>query len=190
MIDYIYVLKEKLKNIKPRELYSSKMKRAAVLAIFYNTPEETQLIFTKKAQGIGYHSDQVSFPGGSVENNETPLQAALRETEEEIGIHRKDLDIIGRFHDDSVPISKYIVTPYAAALKTKPEFKLQASEVKEVFTVPFKYFLDELNYTPQVVVIQGNELTVDGYKYENHIIWGLTCRFIRTLVEIVRDTSL
>lgn len=190
MIDYISILRKKLKHIKPRELYSDKMKKAAVLSIFYNTPQGTELIFTKKAHGIGYHSDQVSFPGGSVESNETPLEAALRETREEIGIDEKELEVIGRFHDDSVPISRYIVTPYVAVLKVQPHFKLQVSEVKEVFTVPFRYFLDESNYLPQVVEIQGNELSVDGYNYNNHVIWGLTCRFIRNLVEIVKDESL
>lgn len=190
MIDYISLLKEKLKYLKPRELYSDKMKKAAVLVIMFNTAEGTQLILTKKAQGIGYHSDQVSFPGGSVEKRETPLQAALRETKEEIGIDKKYLEIIGRFHDDSVPISRYIVTPFVASLKTVPTFKLQTSEVKEVFTVPFEFFLDESNYTQQRVSVRGNELNVEGYNYDNHIIWGLTCRFIRTLVEIVKDTSL
>lgn len=190
MIDYISVLREKLKYLKPRELYSDRMKKAAVLAILFNTEEGTQLIFTRKAEGIGYHSDQISFPGGSVEGKETPLEAALRETEEEIGINRKYLEIIGRFHDDSVPISRYIVTPFVAALQTAPVFKLQTSEVKEVFIVPFEFFLDESNYNQQTVSIRGNELSVEGYNYNNQIIWGLTCRFIRTLVEIVKDTSL
>ncbi len=190
MIDYTAILREKLKYLKPRELFSEKMKRAAVIALFSNAHGDTELILTRKAQGIGYHSDQISFPGGNVEDKETTVQAALRETKEEIGIDKKFIEVIGRFHDDSVPISKYIVTPYAALLKTKPVFKLQASEVKEVFTVSFEFFLDESNYTPQNVIIRGNELTVEGYNYNNRIIWGLTCRFIRTLVEIVRDISL
>ncbi len=166
------------------------MKKAAVLALFFNASGDTELILTRKAQGIGYHSDQISFPGGTVEEKETTVQAALRETKEEIGIEKRLIEIIGRFHDDSVPISKYIVTPYAALLKTKPVFKLQASEVKEVFTVPFEFFMDESNYTPQQVTIRDNALTVDGYKYHDRIIWGLTCRFIRTLVDIIKDASL
>ncbi len=190
MIDYTAILREKLKYLKPRELYSDRMKKAAVLALFATTSGDTELILTRKAQGIGYHSDQISFPGGTVEEKETTVQTALRETKEEIGIEKRYIEIIGRFHDDSVPISKYIVTPYAALLKTKPVFKLQASEVKEVFTVPFDFFMDELNYTPQQVMIRDNALTVDGYNYHDRIIWGLTCRFIRTLVDIVKDTSL
>ncbi len=190
MIDYTALLREKLNSLKPRELFSEKMKKAAVLALFSNAHGDTELILTRKAQDIGYHSDQISFPGGTVEDSETTIQTALRETKEEIGIDKKFIEIIGRFHDDSVPISKFIVTPYAALLKTKPVFKVQASEVKEVFTVPFEFFLDESNYTPQNVVIRGNDLTVDGYNYNNRIIWGLTCRFIRTLVEIIKDTSL
>jgi 8-oxo-dGTP pyrophosphatase MutT (NUDIX family) len=190
VIDYTAILKEKLKYLKPRELFSEKMKKAAVLALFFNTNGDTELILTRKAQGIGYHSDQISFPGGTVEEKETTVQAALRETKEEIGIDKKFIEVIGRFHDDSVPISKYIVTPYAALLKTQPVFKLQTSEVKEIFTVPFEFFLDESNYIPQNVIIRGNELTVDGYNYNDRIIWGLTCRFIRTLVEIIKDTSI
>ena len=166
------------------------MKKAAVLALFFNAPGDTELVLTRKAQGIGYHSDQISFPGGTVEEKETTVQAALRETKEEIGIEKRLIEIIGRFHDDSVPISKYIVTPYAALLKAKPVFKLQASEVKEVFTVPFDFFMDESNYMPQQVTIRDNALTVDGYNYHDRIIWGLTCRFIRTLVDIIKDASL
>ena len=190
MIDYTAILREKLKYLKPRELFSERMKKAAVLALFFNAHGDTGLILTRKAQGIGYHSDQISFPGGNVENKETTIEAALRETKEEIGIDKKFIEIIGRFHDDSVPISKFIVTPYAALLKTQPVFKLQASEVKEVFIVPFEFFLDDANYTPQNVLIRGNELTVEGYDFNGRIIWGLTCRFIRTLVEIIKDTSL
>jgi len=163
------------------------MKRASVLAIFLNTSDKTHILFTEKAHNIGYHSDQVSFPGGSIEKNETALEAALRETKEEIGIEKDALDILGRFHDDSVPVTGYIVTPYAAFLRIKPEFKLQSAEVTDIFTVPFEFFLNESNYKSQSILLRGNKLMFDGYKYMDHIIWGLTCRFIRSLVEIISN---
>lgn len=186
-MDYVEILRDKLGHLKPRELVSEEMRRASVLAIFLNKDSVTHLLLTKKAQDIGYHSDQISFPGGSIEKGETPLQAGLRETEEEIGIKPGALEIIGRFHDDSVPVSGYIITPFAGLLKTEPLFKLQESEVVEIFTVPFWFFMDESNYKPGTVTIMDNEFSVQGYYYDNRFIWGLTCRFIRSLVEIINE---
>ncbi len=189
MPDYIAVVRDRLKHIKPSELVSDSMRRASVLAIFLNKNGETHLLFTQRAKGIGYHSDQISFPGGSMEKGETALHAALRETYEEIGVESSELEILGRFHDDSVPLSGYIITPYAAILKTEPVFNLQISEVVEVFTVPFEFFMDESNYKPARVRIIDNEFTINGYTYDKYFIWGLTCRFIRSLVDIIRSVT-
>lgn len=189
MPDYIATLRDRLEHLKPSELVSESMRRASVLAIFLNKNGETHLLFTHKAKGIGYHSDQISFPGGAVEQGETALQAALRETREEIGVRSSAFDILGRFHDDSVPVSGFIITPFAAFLKTEPAFRLQQSEVVEVFTVPFAFFMDESHYQPGRVKILDNELVISGYTYEDHFIWGLTCRFIRSLVDIIRTVT-
>ena len=165
------------------------MRRASVLAIFLdNGIGVPRLLLTKKAQDIGYHSDQVSFPGGALEKGETALDAALRETREEIGIDGSEFEILGRFHDDSVPISGFIITPFVAVLRSEPAFRLQKSEVVEAFTVPFDFFMDESNYTARTVNIRESEFSVSGYVYGDYFIWGLTCRFIRSLIEIIADT--
>ncbi len=188
MDTYINVLKENLKHLTPREIISQDMKKAAVIAIFLNISDKTHLLFIKKADDIGYHSGQVSFPGGTIEKGETPIEAALRETEEEIGIGKSKLEILGRFDDDSAIISNFIVTPFAAILKDIPEFTLQKSEVKEAFTVPFEFLLKEANYREQRIEMLNTEFLTDGYEYKGHIIWGLTNRLVRRLVEIVGNS--
>ncbi|MCL4557565.1 MAG: CoA pyrophosphatase [Deltaproteobacteria bacterium] len=187
-MDYVAILRDRLKHLQPRELHADRMRRASVLAVFLDGDSGARLLFTKKAQDIGYHSDQVSFPGGSIEKGETALEAALRETREEIGLTDSGLEILGRFHDDCVPISGYIITPYVAVLKGEPAFRLQRSEVVEVFTVPFDFFMDEANYGSGKVVIRESEFLVNGYTYGSYFIWGLTCRFIRSLIEIMKGT--
>ncbi len=189
MPDYIAILRDRLKHLKPNTLVSESMRKASVLAIFLDKNGVPHLLFTLRAKGIGYHSDQVSFPGGAIEKGETALRAALRETHEEIGVESSWLEIIGRFHDDSVPVSGYIITPYAAVLKKEPVLRLQKSEVVEAFTVPFEFFMDESNYKPGRVMIMDSEFSIQGYNYDNRFIWGLTCRFIRSLVDIIRSVT-
>jgi 8-oxo-dGTP pyrophosphatase MutT (NUDIX family) len=91
-----------------------------------------KLPLTKRATYKGAHSAQISFPGGKAEAGENAVQAALREAEEEIGVHQPDVQVIGQLSDFNVIPSNFIVTPIVGALDYVPVFKPDPREVDKI----------------------------------------------------------
>ena len=182
----------------------------AILAMLTEIDGELHFILTKRAAGVNQPGD-VCFPGGHREKGETLMETALRETEEEIGISREMIQILGKsdfmltiYRGMIQPFIGYI--PYEAYLQAKPS----PDEVEEIFTVPLRYFLTtepEKHDTVWKVIesedfpyekIQGGKnypfskgkATQLFYEYEGHIIWGFTAQVIQNIVDILQKTPL
>ena len=121
-----------------RKNIANNPKIAAVLALFYpNQENKVSLLLTKRANYNGTHSGQISFPGGKVEISDLNLkETALRETFEEVGVTKKEINVIREITEVYIPPSNFSVTPFIGILNYKPEFKLN-SEVAKIIEVPF-----------------------------------------------------
>jgi 8-oxo-dGTP pyrophosphatase MutT (NUDIX family) len=173
---------------KPIEDQAAYFKRAAVLIPLFQTPSEYRILFTKRADSVEAHKGQISFPGGRIEEEDgSPLETALREAEEEIGLSRKDVTVLGQMDDARTVSSNYLVHPFVGLIPYPYEFKTSALEVKELLEVPFELFLSGDSAggdTP--VVYEGGTYYGVAYRYQGEVIWGATARIMQNLVNLVK----
>lgn len=161
---------------------NKEVKKAAVLIPFIIIDNKLHLVLTLRNQNLSYHGGQISFPGGKQEEGETPLETALREAEEEIGLNRNLVEIIAELQEEMAYTSSYLIRPIIGLVKGRPCFKINEEEVKEIIVIP----LDELLSLPLKVestVAKGREISYPVYEWKGYRIWGATARILSKLLE-------
>ncbi|MCK4287131.1 MAG: CoA pyrophosphatase, partial [Candidatus Lokiarchaeota archaeon] len=120
---------------------------------------------------------------------------ALRETEEEIGVPRGNVRIIGCL-DDFPTISKFIVTPFLGLINNNQKLKRDEREVQKIVKVPIDFFINKINFTEQEFDVGGEKFPVFYYNYNNeengqiYTIWGVTAFLITYFLEIVYNVQI
>ena len=165
-----------------------------VLILLYPIHGELQLVLTRRRDDLNSHAGQMSFPGGQHEAQETLLMTALRETEEEIGISAKSLEVIGELAPLYIPPSDFEVHPFVAwyCNGSQPNFAPNPSEVAEIVEVPLRHLLDPSSRVEQPWDFRGHIITVPYYAVNEYKVWGATAMMISELVErlyVVRSQS-
>ncbi len=154
---------------------------AAVLVPFLDLPVP-ELVLTRRADHLSQHAGQVSFPGGSADDNDdTAVQTALREAQEEIGLPPSAARPVG-FLDRMDTISDYRVLPVVALVTPPVEWVLDEREVAEVFTVPVPVVLDRDRYNTRHVERHGRHYTIYSMRWEGYLIWGATAAMLMNLI--------
>ncbi len=164
------------------------LKPAAVLIPLIDHKDGMTVLLTKRAQHLKTHSGQVSFPGGRCEPEDTDaMDTALRETEEEVGIDRSHMQVLGAMEDYET-VTGYVITPVVAILQ--PEFKLQidASEVDEAFELSLDYILDESNHELQSRVWDDKKRYFYVLMNEKHNVWGATAAMLVRFAKLINGT--
>ena len=179
-------------GVTPETAHLSEFRRiesprpAAVLVPLVDRPEGLHVLLTERAAHLRHHGGQVSFPGGRLEHeDETPVDAALRETEEEIGLERNYVTIVG-YLESHIVFTGFHVVPVVGFVK--PEFSLQLNsrEVASVFEVPLTHILDPANHGTRVRTVEGGELHVYNIPYGERVIWGATAGMLMSLYRLLR----
>lgn len=155
---------------------------AAVLAPIVKRPEGWTLLFTERAADLNAHAGQISFPGGRLEEGETPVDAALREAEEEIALARRYVQPIGGF-DAYETGTGFRIAPIVAFIEPGFELKPNPSEVASVFEAPFDFFMDVANHERREGEWRGRRGAYYAMPYGDRFIWGATAGMIRALYE-------
>lgn len=171
-------------DFAPRNTASSTPvpKLAAVLVPIV-VSDIVQVLFTQRASRLRSHSGQVAFPGGRIETDDaSPVAAALREVQEEIGLAQSHIEIVGSL-DVYATGSGYHVLPVVGFVK--PGFNLtpDTREVAEIFDVPLSFLMDERNHQRHSGVWHGKMRHYYAMPYDGHYIWGATAGMIRNLFE-------
>ncbi|MDX1585017.1 MAG: CoA pyrophosphatase [Thermoanaerobaculia bacterium] len=161
------------------------LRPAAVLICLIWMDEEWHLLFSQRSMDLPVHSGQISFPGGALEEGETAEDAARRETEEEVGIPRDRIEMIGRL-DDVETKSGYIVSPFVGTAPADSEYVLQPSEVVEVYEVPLSALLREDRPEVRYVSWKNRKYPVYSFRWEGIDIWGLTAYMLKGFLDHVR----
>jgi 8-oxo-dGTP pyrophosphatase MutT (NUDIX family) len=155
---------------------------AAVLIPVVDHPEPTVLL-TQRSANLNDHAGQISFPGGKIEATDaSPLEAALRETEEEIGLSRKFVDPIGYLDLYGTGFGFRIV-PTVARVRPGFNLRINHSEVDDAFEVPLAFLMDPANHQVHSKEFRGMERSYYAMPFGDRYIWGATAGILRVLYE-------
>jgi len=169
-----------------QRLPSEQARPAAVLVPLIERPEGLTVLLTQRAAHLKNHAGQISFPGGrQEESDESPLAAALRETEEEIGLSREFVRVVG-YLESHLIFTGFHVVPVVGFVR--PGFTLQPDpkEVADVFEVPLVHILDAANHGTRARDVEGGVLHVYTIPFGGRVIWGATAGMLMSLYRLLR----
>ncbi|WP_430449799.1 CoA pyrophosphatase [Rhodophyticola sp.] len=164
-----------------------KLRPAAVLVAIAETGGEPQVILTKRASHLKHHPGQIAFPGGKVDDADTDaVDAALREAEEEIGLGRGDVSVMGQLPGHET-VTGYEVTPVLASLNRGFVAIPEPGEVAEVFFAPLAMLMDPTVYRVERRRWRGVWRQFYVVPYGPYYIWGATARMLKSLADRVTE---
>ena len=159
--------------------------RASVLIPLFPKEKELHVLLTVRTHEVESHKGQISFPGGMQDAADSDaVHTALREAEEELGLHPRKVSVLGLLSDFPV-ISRFIMTPVVGYLERQPLVRPNPMEVDEVFSVPLSFFQNEENARSQLLVRNGVSYTVWFYDYGRYTVWGATAAIMRDFIGVV-----
>lgn len=154
---------------------------AAVLIPIVLREEGASLLLTQRTAHLRDHAGQISFPGGRVDSTDaSALDAALRETEEEIGLDRQFVEIIGRLPEYQTGTG-FRIQPFVGLVQPPFETVAEAFEVAEIFEVPLSFLMDGSHHQRRTAEFATGSRTFYVMPYEHHFIWGATAGMLRNL---------
>ena len=172
-------------------------KAAVLFSIIPHENKPYELILIHRSNEGTRHRGEMSFPGGKFEPelDKTLKDTALRETEEEIGVPREDIRIIGCL-DDFPTISKFIVTPFLGIISKDQKLKRDEREVQKILKVPIDFFMNKTNFIEQEFSVADEKYPVLYFNYFNekngqiYTIWGATAFLITHFLELVYNVQI
>jgi 8-oxo-dGTP pyrophosphatase MutT (NUDIX family) len=152
-------------------------------------PEPT-LLFTVRTETLPSHKGQISFPGGSVDRADLSTQAAaLREAQEELGLDRSAVRILGELDTVLTYVSGYIVSPFVGWIRESPRLSPNPTEVARVLQIPLAQVTDRIRAEPGFSH-GGRTYPTEAWIWQGSVIWGLTARLLRLFFEVLAEAGL
>jgi 8-oxo-dGTP pyrophosphatase MutT (NUDIX family) len=164
---------------------SVELRPAAVLVPLVDRPDGISVLLTQRTAHLSAHAGQIAFPGGRVEPGDSDAVAtALRETEEEIGLPRASVSLIGRL-DTYVTGTGFEITPIVGIVAAPFPLTIDAFEVADVFEVPLSFILDRRNHRRTEREFEQRRRVFFVIPYQNRNIWGATAGMLVNLAEVL-----
>ena len=179
----------RLRELENLDIEQQKPKQAAVMAVFYpGLQEETRFVLILRKTYKGVHSNQVGFPGGRVEEQDDDLmQTALRETEEEVGIPRREVTVLRELTRLYIPPSNFWVQPYMGLMERTPLLVPQEEEVESVLEIDIDEFLSDSCLTTQTLSTSyAKNIKVPAFLLHGHVVWGATAMMLSEMKDILK----
>ena len=167
-------------NAKARMIAVGVKPQSAAVLVPIILREEPMILLTQRHAGLSKHAGQIAFPGGRIDQGETPMQAALREANEEVGLASSYVQVLG-YLPSYLTVTAYQVVPVVAVVKLGFMLSLQRDEVDEVFEVPLTFLMSPENCQRQSHNWQGAARHYYFYQFGDRHIWGATAGMIRSL---------
>jgi 8-oxo-dGTP pyrophosphatase MutT (NUDIX family) len=172
-----------------RQYFPAAPAAAAVLVPIVDREDGLTVLLTQRATHLKNHAGQISFPGGRIEGaDEGPLAAALRETEEEIGLSRQHVTFTG-YLEPHLVLSGFWVTPVVGFVQPGFALQLDRSEVDSTFEVPLLHILDVANHKARERMLGATKVRVYDIPYGEHHIWGATAGMLMSLYKLLNSQT-
>ncbi len=154
---------------------------ASVLIPILTFKKDLEILLTKRSNNLKNHPGQIAFPGGKKDQSDSsPIETALRETQEEVGLNPKNVEIIA-----SLPSHKtatgFVIKSYLGLINQPFSETLRQGEVDEIFTVPYEHILNEKNFSIQTRKWNGSQRSYYVVPYGPYYVWGATARILLNL---------
>ena len=159
---------------------------AAVLILLYLEDNEIYFFLTKRTDELENHKGQISLPGGTQEGNEKLIDTALRETQEEIGINKTSISIIGTITPLFVPVTGFMIYPFIGYSLNKLSPKPDPVEVATIFSVNISDLLNKENRTTEQRNIRGYDVQVPYFKLNDYQVWGATSMILSEFRDLIK----
>jgi len=179
---WIEEIRARLESPPPRRLPAHDARHAAVLVPLYVAQGQLWTLLTRRSQELPHHRGQVAFPGGGRETGEDFWRAALRESEEEIGLPARLVLRLGELDEVGTP-SGFRIVPCVGAIPHPFAPQPNPDEIAEVFAAPITAFTALDGIEDREVVLNGRPRTLRIYRLGRHRVWGVTARIVQNLVE-------
>lgn len=155
-------------------------RKGAVLLLICPSTTGVQIPFIKRASYAGVHSGQIALPGGKMEPDDHDLRiTAVRETEEEIGVDRRKIQLLGALSDLYIPPSNFYIRPFIGFTSEVPLFKPDAREVERLICSDFDALIDERNKKRKSFPIpSGGEIMAPYFEIDREVVWGATAMIL------------
>ena len=164
---------------------SAALRPAAVLVPLIDRAEGMSVLLTQRTAHLSAHAGQIAFPGGRVEPGDSDaVAAALRETEEEIGLLRERVTLVGRL-DTYVTGTGFEITPVVGLVSTPFSLSVDPFEVADVFEVPLSFVLDPHNHRRTERIFEERRRVFFVLPYQGRNIWGATAGMLVNLAEVL-----
>lgn len=174
-------------DLKP--VPETRLTPAAVLVGLVDRPAGIHILLTKRTPHLNDHAGQISFPGGRIDPGDADAAAAaLREAEEEVGLPRRQVEMIGRL-DTYVTRTGFEVVPCVGFVAPPDSYLPDPFEVAEVFEVPLAFFLDPASRKLESRIFQGRQRFFYAFPWGEHYIWGATAGMLNNLVEVLNAAA-
>lgn len=185
---WILELRRRLDSPPPSRLGGGDARRAAVLVPLYVESGQLWTLLTKRTESLPHHRGQVAFPGGGRETGESDWDAAVRETEEEVGLERRRVLRLGELDEVATP-SGFRIVPCVGAIPFPFEITPNPGEIEEVFSAPLVELANPKLTEEREVRINGQRRTLRMYHVGRFLVWGVTARIVQNLLERVGIAS-
>lgn len=180
------LVRDRLNSYVPKTIKDVDWACAGVLIPILEKEGDLFILLTKRTEEVNVHKGEVSFPGGMCEaTDKDTMTTALRECEEEVGIDRRDIEVIGRL-DDTRTITGFLITPYVGLVPYPYPFKTNPKEVSYLIFLPFNELL-KADPSFEQAEHMNRIHRVPAIYYNGDKIWGATCRMLLRLRDIVTN---
>ncbi len=161
------------------------------MVLLYQKDGDYCVLLNKRSQDVEHHKGEISFPGGSTDpEDRDALDTALRETEEEMGIHRDDISVLGEM-DEVATRSQFRVRVFTGTLRQAQghpyEFRPSADEIAEIVEFPVSALLDPASVRVDTHWLDGGPSTVFSYAHDKHLVFGATARILQQFLQLLED---
>ena len=164
---------------------------AAVLILLFPVEKTIRTVFMQRPDYKGVHGGQISFPGGKKEPDDSDIiHTAIREAQEETGVDKSKISVIGILTPLFIPVSNMVVTPVVGYMNEEPVFNHKTEEVVFLFDADIKTFFDQSVIKSKPFEIRGEKVDIKYFDYDGHVIWGATAMMLNELLTIIRRSGI